>query len=148
MRARERQEGKGRSSAREETKRREKRNALDEERPESRRGVRWMERGGGGGGRWYHQVARTEAGQGQNVVEPSRIIFSASYYCAKHKSVKCLGGRFNGGVHRYTLATPRLLVVCSRRFWNCSCFTSRPCITCASIANRLAGRCWSFHGLG
>ena len=51
---------------------------------------------------WCHQVARIEAGQGQNVVEPSRIIFSASYYCAKHKSVKCLGSRLNETVHRYT----------------------------------------------
>ena len=44
-----------------------------------------------------------ESGQGQNVVEPSRIIFSASYYCANHKSVKCLGSRLNETVHRYTL---------------------------------------------
>nr|KAF7413306.1 hypothetical protein H0235_013157 [Vespula pensylvanica] len=31
------------------------------------------------------RLQEAEAGQGQNVAEPSRIIFSASYYCAKHK---------------------------------------------------------------
>lgn len=33
------------------------------------------------------QVAKTEAGQGQNAVELGWIIFSASYYCAKCASL-------------------------------------------------------------
>lgn len=73
---------------------------IDEEKPGGK-GRRWRKKRRRR--RWYHQVARIEAGQGQNVVEPSRIIFSASYYCAKLKSVKCLGGRLDETVPRYTL---------------------------------------------